>query len=133
MASVDSYNNIFGTLGTFPQSYTATTPGVVVDMLGYESLTFFVITGTVTDGLWGGDMEDSDLPGSGFVDVVDPFVVGFLPVFGASDDNSVFRVGYVGNKRYVRLNITLGTTGTAVFGVLAVQGAPRLGPTPTNV
>lgn len=132
IASVDSYNNCFGKLVAPPASYTSNITGLEVDMLGYESVTFFVFTGTVTDGTWTAQLQDSDESGGGFVNVVEPFRVGDLPVYTAANDGDVFRVGYVGNKRYVTLNILLSTTGTSVVTVMALLGDPRLGPTPEN-
>ena len=129
MASVDSYNNLFGVVCIPPAEYTRTQTGATVDMLGYESVTFFITTGVVTDGTWGTALEDSDSSGSGFADVVAPYLLGEEPDFGI-DDDQIYRVGYVGNKRYVRLNVLLSTPGTAIFGVFAVMGAPRVAPTP---
>jgi hypothetical protein len=45
------------------------------------------------------------------------------------DDNETRKLGYVGNKRYVRLTITpANNTGDTFFSAVAIQGHAHAGP-----
>lgn len=110
----------------------------LVDMQGYEGLTVYLTTGTVTDA---GDANgftmklqhsDSTL-GSSFVDCtaaeVIPTSAGATTIqvtADTDDDIAVNSIGYRGNRRYVRAVIT-GTTGTnavvVVFGIRSTNSS----------
>lgn len=108
-----------------------TTVGAIIDSKGFESLDFSVLSGTLTDGDYVAlleDGEDSSL--SDAATVATDFIIGTLPVFALSDDDTVKHVGYVGKKRYVRLSLvsTNVTTGGTLSSV-ATKGHPKTRPT----
>lgn len=118
---------------------SGTTPatGNIVDLADYGSATFVLITGTVTDaGAASGFsivVQESDTTAAAdFTAVADADLVGTeaaLAVTVDTDDNkAIGSIGYIGNKRYVRVVIT-GTTGTdaGVAGVWILQ-KPRYAP-----
>lgn len=117
--------------GTTPQS----TP--LVDMQGFESCTFLVSTGTITDaGTASGiavEVQESDgTVLAAFTAVGDTDLVGTEAALNitldTADNVPVGSIGYVGTKRYVRLVLT-GTTGTnGVVNVIAVKGNPEVAP-----
>jgi hypothetical protein len=108
-----------------------------VDTRGFDSATLYVKTNTVTDaGTAAGfsfEMQDGDdSTAAGATAVVDAEILGSesdLTVTIDTDDNKlVGGLGYVGSKRYVRLNAT-GTTGSdATVDVYAVLQHPNIEP-----
>jgi hypothetical protein len=107
------------------------TDGIEIDTQNYEALTFYVYTGTVTDGTYTLQVLESDTSGSGYTKADDDFVINSGEAFAAADDNTVKQIGYVGNKRYAKLRIVSASTSTgAVFkGAIAVKGKPAHKPT----
>lgn len=125
-----------------PQTLSGTTPNnsALIDTRGYNALTVYLETTTVTDA---GDangftmkLQHSDTTvGTSFVDVpADELVAGLngaTTVTVTTDGaNGIVAggIGYNGSKRYVRAVLT-GTTGTnAVVNMLGVLGKPHRAP-----
>ena len=128
----DIVHNIGADTALSPQTITTSAVnGAIIDLSGFNSVAFVVTSGTVTDGtsytasLTEGDA--SDLSGGTAVAAGD--ILGTLPVFAATDDNVTKRVGYVGNKRYVRLTLTpAGATSGGVFSAVAFKRHPASAP-----
>ena len=128
----DLYNNIEVRRGLSPQIQTNSSTAFVseiIDMQGFKSLVWCVLLGGLTDA----DMttvflmEDGD--DSGLSDAaavadaqMDPTEV--IAAFDFGDDDSVRKIGYVGEKRYVRLTITPtgNNAGDINIGVMALMG-----------
>lgn len=132
MARIDTRNTFeYGVGLSATLSGTTKASGDWMDMQGFESLTFIVSTGTVTDaGTASGFAfqveEGDDTTDAGASAVADGDLIGVesdLTVTADTDDNKLIgSIGYRGDKRYVRMTAT-GTTGTnAVVAVLAVKG-----------
>ena len=107
-----------------------TDAGNIIDTLGFESIEFVVQTGTITDGTHTvllQDGDDSGLSDAGTVPAAQ--TLGTLPAIVAADDDTVFRVGCVTKKRYVRLSIvtTSATTG-GITSAVALLGHPKSKP-----
>jgi len=118
-------------------AYTATqTPSTGVDLKGYTKAEVCVYIGTVTNIQdsagpgWTLTLEHSDSASSGFAAVGDTDVVipdneqaiasgVFATIDDDEDDDKVWRIGYIGNKRYVRVVATAvstpGSTPIAAF------------------
>jgi hypothetical protein len=132
---------------------TATvTPSNGVDLRGFDAVEFLIAIGTITNiaqsptPTWKFKLQDSadDVT---FADVTDSKVVLtgsakspvaapdgstgiFLTVDAAAEDDQVYRVGYIGTKRYVRLVSTAASTpGNTPLAVIAVLGLPNIAPT----
>ncbi len=46
-----------------------------------------------------------------------------------TSDGQIYRLGYIGSKRYIRVAVTVsGATSGAVYGASIVRGAPRSAP-----
>lgn len=124
-----------------PATVTASGKSDGVDMQDFNSLLFLVSVGTFTftgtdkltitvehadvdtDGSYAAcaaaDLyDDAETPASGIAKVLD----------GTEDQNMVHVVGYRGNKRYVRLNITEGGTVSVILSAVAVRGDSELQP-----
>ena len=127
MAKIDLSSEQLGVNGVDIQAITTdtTTVGNEIDMLGYEGITFFLFTGTLTDGSYVLLIEDSDTSGSGYAAVSDTFLIGTEVATTLTASDSVTSIGYVGKKRYVRASIvSSATTSGGTLGTLAVQGSP---------
>ena len=114
-----------------------TTPLVseIIDRQGYESCTFAIITGALTDAnaVYAVLVEDGDAANlSDNAAVADAELVGteVLAAFTYANDNVCRKIGYVGNKRYVRMTITPTTTadsGDSPIAVIAILGNGHIG------
>ena len=121
MAKFDERNNAEYAIGlSATLSGTTAAKGNIVDLQGFEALTFTVSTGTVTDaGTASGfayEVQESDTTADAdFTAVADGDLVGLesaLTVTADTDDNKfIGTIGYTGGKRYVRI-VATGTTGT---------------------
>lgn len=108
-----------------------------VDRRGYESLTFLLITGVLSDAdatfavtIEHADADDKS-DAAAVVEADD--LVGTLAKAGFSfnDDGECRKVGYVGEKRYVRITVTpTANTGNLFLAIIAQLGHPLLQPTP---
>lgn len=139
MASRDLMNNIHPVAAIPPAGATTdNTPWVssVIDTKGYESLTFLLITGTQADAdaTFTALVEHGDQSSlSDAAAVPDSELVGTeaLAGFTFADDNKARKIGYAGNKRYVRLKVTpANNSGNAFLAAIALLGHPRNAPTP---
>lgn len=101
--------------------------GTVIDRLGFDSLTYGILTGTLADAdaTFAVLLEESDEAGSGFTPVADKDLIGTEAAagFNYADDGKTRKLGYVGNKRYSRLTITpTGNSGSAPIAAFALMG-----------
>lgn len=108
----------------------------IIDTQGYESCTLLLVTGTNTDAnaTFAVLVEDGD--DSGLLDndaVADEHLLGTeaLAGFTFADDVECRKIGYVGNKRYVRMTVTPSgnDSGNIFLAGIAVLGHPALAPT----
>lgn len=109
--------------------------GQIIDRRGFDSVTFMIATGSVADAdaTFTVLLEESDDSGmSGGNAVADADLIGTeaLAGFQFDDDNECRKLGYVGNKRYLRLTITpANNASAALLAAVAVLGHPSLAPT----
>ncbi len=116
----DLHNKIDVRRALSPASVADNTAQVseIIDRAGFESLEFVIATGSLGDA--GAEftvlVEDGDASNlSDNAAVADAELLGTeaLASFIQSDDDKVFKIGYVGSKRYVRLTITPTNNATA--------------------
>lgn len=109
---------------------------IIIDTQGYDSLAFAIMTGTLADVdatfttlvRHGNDSNLADA-----VDVPDDMLTGteVLASFNFGDDNECRKIGYSGDRRYVRLIVTpANNTGAAPIVAIAALGHPSNAPTP---
>lgn len=133
----DMMNHIHVLAGIAPVVVTDNTAQVsaIIDVRDYDALTWLINTGTLSDAdttlavtMDHGDAANlSDAAAVGATDLV-----GTLALAGATfaDDGETRKVGYIGNKRYVRLTITpSNNTGNIPISAMALLGRPRRQPT----
>lgn len=133
----DMMNNITPAVAITPAVVTDNTAqvGAIIDRQGYEGVTFAIALGTLVDAdaTFAVLVEDGDDSGlSDAAAVADTGLVGTetLAGFDFDDDGAARKIGYVGNKRYVRLTITpSANTGAAPMAAVAILGHPHAMPT----
>jgi hypothetical protein len=109
--------------------------GQIIDTKGYRSLTFVIATGSLADAdatfavlVQHGDQSNL----SDAVDVADADLIGLESQAGFtfSDDDETRKIGYVGNRRYVRLTVTpANNASAALLAAVAILGSPQEAPT----
>lgn len=109
----DLYNNLAIERGISPVVVSDNTAFVsqVIDMQGCSAVLFAIAAGTLADAgaTFTALLEESDASNmGGSNEVADADMLGTEAgaSFDQDDDNAVFKLGYVGTKRYIRLTIT---------------------------
>ncbi len=138
----DLHNNIQCQIAISPQKQTNSNTAFVsniIDLANFGSCEFAILYGGITDAnvtftILLEDGDDSALSDHAAVD--DAFLLGdeagATPLF--SDDDTCFKLGYIGPKRYVRLTITPSgnDAGDINIAALAILGHPRVKPQSTQ-
>lgn len=135
MASRDLHNNLHTVPLIAPVAARTDNTAVVsaiIDTYGYEGCELILITGTNTDtnATFAVLVEDGDNSGlSDNAAVADAQLLGTeaLAGFTYADDVETRKIGYVGNKRYVRVTVTPSgnDSGNIFIAGVAVLGAAR--------
>ena len=107
----------------------------IIDRQGFSGLEFAIAAGSIADAdttftvlVEHGDA--SDLTGGEAVADADLLGTELLAAFQFDDDNETRKIGYVGNKRYVRLTITpANNASAALISAIAVLGGAADAPT----
>ena len=115
-------------LNTTAISSDTTTNGVIIDTAGFESILFVIQSGTLADGTYTPliqEGDDSGLSDAASVADADLTNTEASVAFAATDDNKSKSIAYVGDKRYVRLNIVSASTSSGgTLSAVAVKGDP---------
>lgn len=126
---IDKYNQELGLLSIYPALYaTAHNGDAYVDISGYEAVRIQIFSGTITDGtLATFELKESD-DHSTFTAVADADLLGSESTFAAAEDNILKEFGYIGSKRYLRVDLKsyTGSPGTGgIFGAIVLRARPR--------
>lgn len=129
----DLHNNIKVLSAIAPAAIVAadaTKTSAIIDTKDFKSLEFAVQSGAITDGTFTGTVYESDADDmTGETAVAAADLIGTAPVFIATEDNVVKKVGYIGTKRYVRIKmVQSGATTGGFISAQAIQGDPRVAP-----
>lgn len=135
----DLHNSIYPKRAISPQAARTDNTAIVsevLDMQGYEAAELLINIGANTDvnATFAVLMEHSDVSGSGYEAVPDAQLLGTEAQAGftaADDDNEQRKIGYIGNKRYLRATITPSGNDSGNIFVAAqwLLGFPREAPT----
>lgn len=145
---LDLHNNIKCSRGISPAAATTDNTAFVsqiCDTANFGSCEFVFIVGSIADADVSFTVLVEDGDNSSLADnaaVNDVFLLGTEAgtvasgvqdgtgaAPGYADDNKVFKIGYIGPKRYVRVTITpANNTGNIFLAGIWVQGHPRVGP-----
>jgi hypothetical protein len=127
----DLHNNIKAVRAISPgAAVTDNTPLVsqIIDRLGYESLDLLILTGSLADAdaaftVLVEDGNTATLTDNAAVTDADLISTEAAASPSYSDDDKVFKIGYRGSKRYVRLTVTpANNTGNAFVAAAALLG-----------
>lgn len=106
-----------------------TTNGAIIDLKNADGQMFAITTGTITDGSYAINVQQGDAADLSDATNAVPAVnglgdlLGDLTPFGPTDDNIVRRVGYIGAKRYIRLQlVSTGVTTGGQFTADSITG-----------
>ena len=123
----DLYSNIGAVLALAPAVQASAADGLAIDTKGFNRLAIVVNTGAIVGaGDFGVKLQESDASGSGFADVAAAQVDSNAPATLTA--SSSFKLGYRGNKRYVRISLTKAGGTSIALGASAVLGDPADAP-----
>lgn len=115
----DLYSNIATFQALAPAVQAVAVQGPAIDMVGAGRAAFVVNTGAVAgSGDYGLTLQDSDNGTTGWAAVAADLVQTNAPATLAAD--SVYRLGYIGHKRYVRLSLTKAGGTSIAAGATAI-------------
>ncbi|HEX6956254.1 MAG TPA: hypothetical protein VF156_15375 [Agromyces sp.] len=122
----DLHNNIKVSRAISPAAAitgNGNTDSQIIDTKGFESLEFVILAGALTDGTLTPQLIEGDDSGlSDGATVAAGDLLGSATAIASTDDNAVRKIGYRGNKRYVRLRLVqTGATSGGFAGAVAVQ------------
>jgi len=130
----DMHHNLFA-VSAFDSaaiSTNTTTNGNIIDMQGFHALEFIMQSATLTDGTYTPLVEAGDASDlSDAIAVADAELLGTEAnaTFSDNEDDSVKLIGYIGNKRYVRLSfVSTGVTTGGTLAAIAVKAKPGQAP-----
>lgn len=123
----DLVNDIGVVAAVAPAVLTADNTSAAIDLANYESATVVINTGAIAgSGNMTPKLQHSDASGSGFEDVTAADLIGSFPTALAA--TSVYKVGYKGNKRYVRTVHTLNSGTSVAVSAVVVRGHAAVAP-----
>ncbi|MBA7465172.1 hypothetical protein ES707_00334 [subsurface metagenome] len=131
----DSYHDLVPEISLKLQALTTAKDGEnIIDLQGFESARIDIYSGTITDG----DAYTFELKEGSESNLSDAAAVadenllpqggGAEPVFATADGDKIKSFGYVGTKRYLRLDFKSVTGSPATGGLFVaaiVKGHPR--------
>lgn len=130
----DLENHVSVAQSLAPAARTAAADGAAVDLANYDSAVVVIDTGTATgtSPSFTFEVQESDTTSGGDFTAVDSaYLEGSEPVVTQANDVAVYKIGYKGIKRYIRVTIeTVGGSDTPTLPCtgLVVRGKPRVKP-----
>ena len=133
----DFLNNLHPLRAISPVSVADNTAevGQIIDRQGYDGLTFVIATGSLADvdatfAVLVEEGNDSGLSDAAAVADADLLGTEALAGFQFDDDDETRKIGYLGDKRYIRLTITPSANASAaLFSAVAILGWPSVAAT----
>lgn len=105
-------------------STDTTTNGNTIDTKDYNMVEFVLTSGTLTDGAYTVTMQHGDDAGLSDVATVPAAEVLGSIDFALAEDDEAKRIGYIGKKRYVRINVvSTSTSSGGLFAGVVVKAA----------
>lgn len=107
--------------------------GTGIDRSGYESVLVLAHIGTIGGSASPGqtlEIQESDDNVTFTAVAAGDLDGGVLPAIVAANDDTLYEIGYLGRKRYVRVAVTAktGTTPALIADALVALGSPRVRP-----
>lgn len=115
----DLYSNIAAFQALAPAVQAAAIQGPAIDMLGAGRVAFVLNTGEIAGaGVFGATLQESDTGASGWSNVAADEMDSNAPAALAA--SAVYRLGYRGYKRFVRLSLTKASGTSIAAGATAI-------------
>lgn len=113
--------NVSAAASLGPAARTADATGTGVDLAGFERALILIASGTITDGTHTVEIQESD-DNTTFTAVADADLDG---TEAAINDDEIVELGYLGNKRYIRVFVDVaGATTGGVYSATVVRMGP---------
>lgn len=133
---MEQHNNISAVRVISPISQAGNTAmvGAIMDMQGFSAAEFLITLGTITTAgtTYTALLEEGSVANlSDAAAVADADLLGTeaLASFIDSEINTTKKLGYKGNKRYIRLTMTpAGNTGASTMAAVCVKAGPSILP-----
>jgi len=123
----DLYHDLKAEHSLYPVTLAGAANGdAIIDLQGFEGAQIICYTGAITvDVVF--ELKEGDDPAlSDAAAVADADLLGSEPTFAnATEDDTVKTFGYIGSKRYIRVDAT---AGTGIAGAMVNKGKPRHAP-----
>jgi hypothetical protein len=119
--NTDLNNRISASITLSPATRNVAGTGGTVDLNGFGSAAIEAIVGTVTDGTHSLVVQESD-DGTTWANVNANDLNGS---FSNLASNTIQEVGYMGTKRFIRVNSTSSGTTGAAYSVIVIRGNSR--------
>lgn len=136
----DLYNKVEAVSVLDPIAITTTAVHTDIDLQGYNSACLLIQagldagTGLSANHKFVFTMDHSD-DGATYTavttaDMLDLTVTSgiVLTIDDTAEDNTLYKLGYVGGKRYLQLTYTITGTVTMPMGIIVLKGSPELAP-----
>ena len=123
----DLYHGLLAAYSIYPAALGAgaKTGDAIVDLQGFEGALIICGSGALTVDMPFQLMEGDESDLSDEAAVADADLLGSEPTLLEATDNEVKTFGYVGSKRYLRVDTT---AGTGIGWAVIVKGTPRHAP-----
>jgi len=112
----------------------STTNSAIIDRAGFGEIEFLIQSGAVTDGTQTPSITEGDAANLSDGAAVTGNLLGTVAAAtftGSGDANKTKRIGYKGDKRYLRLTLTQsGATSGGIYCAQALLGKPSFAPQP---
>lgn len=118
----DLAHNIAAVQVVVPAVLSATDTSAAIDLKGYDGAVLIINTGAIaSSGNFTPKLQESDTTATeDFDDVAAGDLIGTFP--SALAATSVYKVGYIGNKRYVRTVLTKNSGTSIAAGAVIIKG-----------
>lgn len=126
----DGISNLALVATVAPAVQTATVKGTAVDLQGYGSATAIINTGAIAgSGKFTATLQESDTTTDGdFADVAAADLLGDAFPSAGLAATTVYKQGYIGTKRYLRVVLTLVSGTSIAAGAVIALGHPASAP-----
>jgi len=123
----DIYSGLGIVAAVVPATLTATNTSAAIDLQGFDGAMVIIQTGAIGgSGNFTPKLTECATSVGTYTDVAAADLNGsFTDPLAAS---SVYKIGYRGNKRYIKTVLTLNSGTSIVAGVVVVKGAPAIAP-----
>jgi hypothetical protein len=138
MPEQDLNSNCKAAMAITPVAAVAIADGSDINTLGFESVEFIVFSGTLGTGTIDFTLQEADDDGAGapdtYSDVAAGDILGTPPTILATEDDKVWRFGYIGKKQWVRLqNVETSAWTSMIHGAVCVLSNPVLKPVAAQI